>query len=76
MHSAPSPFLDVAHVIVVGVLVCLEEGCGRSSIPLSRSNMDPDGGKKAGVGSLMPYRVWSRKLGSTRISADFLNRDT
>lgn len=41
----------------VGKLTCLEEGCNRMEMALTRSRSIPDGGKKIGIGSLSVYRV-------------------
>jgi hypothetical protein len=42
---------------VVGVVVCLEVGCGNVVINLGPRSRIPDGGKRDGIGSLVAYRV-------------------
>lgn len=44
-------------VNVVGAVTCLEEGCGKATIQLTRNEKLPDGGLKSGFGTLSAYRV-------------------
>ena len=44
-------------MLLVGAVICLEEGCAKATIQLAKNEKLPDGGIKSGFGTLSAYRV-------------------